>query len=74
MKVYVTPNIDGYAFFLGVNQGALQASAGVFAPYMACVPTQLLGTADGGMSQGWSTMYDCKILNADLLIKAKIVA
>lgn len=32
MKVYVTPNIPAYNFFMGVNQGALQASAGVFAP------------------------------------------
>ena len=41
---------------------------------MPVVPTQLLGFADGAMSQGWSTMYDCKILNADLLISANIVA
>ena len=41
---------------------------------MPVVPTQLLGFADGGMSQGWSTMYDCKILNADLLIAGQIVA
>lgn len=74
LKVYVTPNIDAGEFFLGVNQGAMQASAGVYAPYMPVVPTQLLGFADGGMSQGWSTLYDAKILNADLLISGKIVA
>ena len=74
LKVYVTPNIDPGEFFLGVNQGAMQASAGVYAPYMPVVPTQLLGFADGGMSQGWSTLYDAKILNADLLISGKIVA
>ena len=41
---------------------------------MPVVPTQLLGFADGGQTQGWSTMYDCKILNASLLLQGKIVA
>ena len=40
---------------------------------MAIVPTQLLGYADGGMSQGWSTLYDLKMLNKNLIIKGKIV-
>lgn len=74
LKIYVSPALGNDEFFLGVNQGAMQASAGVYAPYMPVVPTQLLGFADGGMSQGWSTMYDAKILNADLLIKGQIVA
>ena len=74
LKIFVTPNIGAGQFFLGVNQGAMQAAAGVYAPYMPVVPTQLLGFADGGMSQGWSTLYDAKILNADLLIKGAIVA
>lgn len=74
LKVYVTPNIASGKFILGVNQGAMQAAAGVYAPYMPVVPTQLLGFADGGMSQGWSTMYDNKILNAALLIPSAIVA
>ena len=74
LKVFVTPNIDPGKFVLGVNQGAMQAAAGIYAPYMPVVPTQLLGFADGGMSQGWSTMYDAKILNADLLIAGEIVA
>ena len=74
LNVFVTPNIGSGEFFLGVNQGAMQAAAGVYAPYMPVVPTQLLGFADGGMSQGWSTLYDAKILNADLLIQGKIVA
>ena len=74
LKVFVTPNIAAGEFFLGVNQGAMQAAAGVYAPYMPVVPTQLLGFADGGMSQGWSTLYDAKILNAKLLIKGAVVA
>jgi len=74
IKVFVTPNIDPGEFFLGVNQGAMQAAAGVYAPYMPVVPTQLLGFADGGMSQGWSTLYDAKILNDELLIKGAIAA
>ena len=74
MKVFVTPNITAGTFVLGVNQGAMQAAAGIYAPYLPVVPTQLLGFADGGMSQGWSTMYDAKILNADLLIAGQITA
>lgn len=34
LKIFVTPNIGAGQFFLGVNQGAMQASAGVYAPYM----------------------------------------
>ena len=41
---------------------------------MAIVPTQLLQYADGGTSQGWSTLYDLKLLNADLLISGNVVA
>ena len=74
LKVFVTPNIDPGTMILGVNQGAMQAAAGIYAPYLPVTPTQLLGFADGGMSQGFSTMYDAKILNKDLLIKAQIVA
>ena len=50
----------------------MMSSAAVYAPYMAIVPTQLLGFADGGMSQGWSTLYDLKMLNKDLLVAGKI--
>lgn len=74
LKVYVTPNMESGEFFFVVNQGAMQASAGVYAPYLPVIPTQLLGFADGGMTQGWSTMYDAKILNSNLLIKGQIVA
>lgn len=63
LKVYCSPAIDENRFFFGVNGADLQASAGVYAPYMAIVPTQLLGFADGGNSQGFSTMYDMKLLN-----------
>lgn len=36
------------------------------------VPTQLLGFADGGMSQGFSTGYGLEVLNKDLIIAGKI--
>lgn len=74
LKVFVTPNIDAGKFVIGVNNNELQATAAVYAPYMAVVPTQLLGFADGGMQQGWSTMYDLKLLNKDLLIAGRITA
>lgn len=41
---------------------------------MAIVPTQLLGFADGGMSQGFSTMYDLQMLNDRLLVAGEVVA
>lgn len=62
LKVYCSPAIDENRFFFGVNGSDLQTSAAVYAPYMAIVPTQLLGFADGTMSQGFSTMYDMKLL------------
>lgn len=37
------------------------------------VPTQLLGYADGGMSQGWSTLYALELLNKDLLIAGTVI-
>lgn len=74
IKVFVSPMLEAGDFFLGVNQGAMQASAGVYAPYMPVVPTQLLEMPDGLNQQGWATMYDAKILNADLLVRGAVVA
>ena len=72
LKVFVTPNIEKGTFVIGCNGNDMMSSAAVYAPYMAVVPTQLLGYADGGMSQGWSTMYDLRMLNDSLLIKGRI--
>ena len=74
LKVFVTPNIEPGKFVIGVNGSDMMSSAAVYAPYMAVVPTQLLQFADGGNSQGWSTMYDLKLLNKDLLIAGRITA
>lgn len=74
LKVYVTPNIDPGTFVVGVNGDDMMSSAAVYAPYMAIVPTQLLQYADGGTSQGFSTLYDLKMLNESLLVKGKVVA
>ena len=63
LKVFVSPSIDENKYFFGVNGSDLQTSAAVYAPYMAIVPTQLLGFADGGNSQGFSTLYDMKLLS-----------
>ena len=59
---------------MGVNGDDMMSSAAVYAPYMAIVPTQLLQYADGGTSQGWSTLYDLKLLNKDLLVAGEILA
>ena len=74
LKVFVTPNIEAGTFVVGCNGNDLMSSAAVYAPYMAVVPTQLLGFSDGGMSQGFSTMYALEMLNKNLLIKGHIKA
>ena len=72
LKVYVSPAIDKGRFLLGVNGDDMMSSVAVYAPYMAIVPTQLLQYADGGTSQGWSTMYDLKVLNENLIVAGQI--
>lgn len=72
IKVYISPAIAAGKFVLGYNGGDMITSAAVYAPYMAIVPTQLLGFADGAMSQGFSSLYDLKMLNPALLVAGKI--
>ncbi len=74
VKVYVSPAIEQGSYVVGVNGNDLMSSAAVYAPYMAIVPTQLLGYADGSLSQGFSTLYGLEILNKNLLVKGKVVA
>lgn len=73
LAVYVSPRLDKGEFFFGLNGNDMMSSAGVYAPYMAIVPTQLLGTPDGGLAQGFSTWYAKALLNANLLVAGKIV-
>ena len=72
LKVFVSPAIERGRFLLGVNGDDMMSSVAVYAPYMAIVPTQLLQYADGGTSQGWSTMYDLKVLNKNLIVAGKV--
>ena len=74
LNVYVSPALEAGHFFLGLNGNDMMSSAGVYAPYMAIVPTQLLGTPDGGLAQGFSTWYAKALLNANLLVGGRIVA
>ena len=74
LNVYVSPALESGHFFLGLNGNDMMSSAGVYAPYMAIVPTQLLGTPDGGLAQGFSTWYAKALLNDALLVGGKIVA
>ena len=74
LNVYVSPALEAGHFFLGLNGNDMMSSAGVYAPYMAIVPTQLLGTPDGGLAQGFSTWYAKALLNDALLVGGKIVA
>ena len=41
---------------------------------MAVVPTQLLQYADGGNSQGYSTLYALEPLNTALVVAGKLEA
>ena len=72
LDVYVSPELRAGDFFLGLNGSDMMTSAGVYAPYMAIVPTQLLGTPDGGMTQGFSTWYAKALLNKNLLVAGRI--
>ena len=74
LKVYVTPNIEAGRFVIGVNGSDMQSSAAVYAPYMPVVPTQLLNFADGAYSQGFSTLYDLKLLNKNLIVSGRVTA
>lgn len=74
LDVYVDPDLDSGEYFFGLNGSDMMSSAGVYAPYMAIVPTQTLGTPDGGLAQGFSTWYAKAILNENLLVAGKIVA
>lgn len=74
MGVYVSPRLASGEFFFGLNGNDMMSSAGVYAPYMAIVPTQLLGTPDGGLAQGFSTWYAKALLNKNLLVAGKISA
>ena len=72
LNVYVSPALNNGEFFLGLNGNDMMSSAGVYAPYMAIVPTQLLGTPDGGLAQGFSTWYAKALLNKNLLVGGRI--
>jgi hypothetical protein len=74
MDVYVSPLLRSGDFFLGLNGSDMMSSAGVYAPYMAIVPTALLSTPDGGMAQGFSTWYAKALLNKSLLVAGHIDA
>ena len=72
LKVFVSPALAANRYLVGVNGDDLMSSVAVYAPYMPIVPTQLLQYADGGTSQGWSTLYDLKVLNDALIVAGEI--
>lgn len=72
LKVICSPAVAYGSAYLGVLGSDGITATGVFAPYMPLVPTQLLGFADGTMTQGFSTLYDMKILNNLLVQKIAV--
>ena len=73
LSIYVSPDMGKGEFFFGLNGSDMMSSAGVYAPYMAIIPTALLSTPDGGIAQGFSTWYAKALLNENLLVAGKIV-
>lgn len=73
LKVFVSPAMAKGRFVVGVNGEDMMSSVAVYAPYMPIVPTQLLQYADGGNSQGWSTLYALEVLNANLIIAGQVL-
>lgn len=73
MKVFVHPILPENCFVMGYNGDDMMTSAAVFAPFMTITPTAELQYPDGGTQQGWSTLYDLKLLNEALLVKGEIV-
>lgn len=74
LKVFVSAALEDGTFVFGCNSPELNASCGVFAPYMPIIPTMLVEGPDGGNTQGFATMYDCKVINPLLLVKGKVTA
>lgn len=74
LRVYVTPNMTAGDFVIGVKGDDEASAAAVYAPYLPIIPTQLLQFADGGTTQGFSTMYDLAELNPQLVVLGRIVA
>lgn len=72
LKVYVTPSYAKGQFVVGLNAGRLEGSAAALCMYMPIAPTQLLGFADGTMSQGFSTAYDIVGLNKWLVVEGLV--
>lgn len=72
LKVFVSPGLDGGKFLIGVNGSDGLSSVAVYAPYMPIVPTSLMQFNDGGTTQGFSTLYDLKVLNKDLVVAGQV--
>ena len=73
LKVYVSPTFANGEFVVGVNGDDMMSSVAVYAPYMAIVPTSLLQYNDGGTTQGWSTMYDLRVIKNVLIVAGRII-
>lgn len=72
MKVFVSPALAKGRYLVGVNGNDYMSAVAAYCPYMPLVPTQLLQFADGGTSQGFSTLYDLVTLNEDLIVAGQV--
>lgn len=74
LSIYVSPLLEDDEVIAGYNSGnLLEATPAVLGIYMPISPTQMIQTPDGGIAQGFQTLYDIKMLNPDLLVKGRIV-
>lgn len=72
IKVFVSPAIAAGRFLIGVLGNDMMSAVAVYAPYMTILPTSLLNYADSSLSQGFCTMYDIEVLNANLVVAGKM--
>ena len=70
-KVIVTNLITDGSIYVGVNNS--EASAILMGMYMPIMATQLLGFADGSMSQGFASLYDIKVINPALVRRIAVL-
>lgn len=62
LKVICSPAVKPGSVYLGVLGTDGITATGVFCPYMPLVPTQLLGFADGTLSQGLKYIQRARVL------------
>ena len=77
LKVYYKQDMDDYTYVVFAKGKGTEYCVGLLGMYMAAlpasiVPTQLLELADGLNEQGFYALYDFKMINPMLSVKARV--